>query len=107
MQTLPKSAVHGGMALVGLGAFAAGVVLVRVLRPWDESWQACLLLMAWIALLVLGIDLLWNRVYRRASTGLDAAHHDPSVRRTAVKLLGLVGTLAALALAYMVFPVYD
>ncbi|HEY1991067.1 MAG TPA: isoprenylcysteine carboxylmethyltransferase family protein [Gammaproteobacteria bacterium] len=106
MQTLPKSAVHGGMALVGLGVFAAGVVLVRLLRPWDQAWQACLLLMAWIALLVLGIDLAWNKVHRRASTGLDPAHHDPSFRRTAVKLLGLLGSLGLLAVAYLVFPVY-
>lgn len=107
MQTLPKSAVHGGMALVGLGAFAAGVVLVRVLRPWDQMWQPCLLLMAWVAVLILGIDLLWNKVHRRASTGLDLKHHDPSLARTGVKLLGLLGSLALPALAYAVFPVYS
>lgn len=106
MQTLPKSAVHGGMALVGLGAFAAGLLLVRALRPWDQAWQACLLLMAWTAVLILGIDLAWNKVHRRASTGLDAAHHDPSLSRTAVKLLGLLGSLALPALAYFTFPYY-
>lgn len=107
MQTLPKSAVHGGMALIGLGAFAAGLLLVRALRPWDQAWQACLLLMAWTAVLILGIDLAWNKVHRRASTGLDPARHDPSLARTAVKLLGLVGSLALPALAYFTFPFYS
>ena len=107
MQSLPKSAVNGGMALVALAGFAAGVALVRALRPWDEAWQACLLLMAWLALLMLGVDVVWNKVHRRPSTGLDPARHDPSLPRTAVKLLGLLANLALLALAYAVFPVYD
>ncbi|HSN16949.1 MAG TPA: isoprenylcysteine carboxyl methyltransferase [Gammaproteobacteria bacterium] len=107
MQTLPKSAVHGGMALVGLAVFVTGVVLVRALRPWDEAWQASLSLMAWIAVLLLGSDMAWNKVHRRASTGLDAAQHDPSWSRTGVKLLGLVITLGLLGAAYMIFPVYD
>ena len=107
MQTLPKSAVHGGMAFVGLAGFVTGVLLVRALVPWDETWQACLLLMAWVAVLLLGVDLVWNKVHRRASTGLDPARHDPSLSRTGVKLLGLVTSLGLLAVAYMVFPVYD
>ena len=106
MQTLPKSAVHGGMALVGLSAFATGALLVRALRPWDESWQACLLLMAWVAVWLLGVDMAWNKVHRRASTGLDPMRHAPSLARTGVKLLGLLGSLAFPALAYLMFPVY-
>ncbi|HEY3644539.1 MAG TPA: isoprenylcysteine carboxylmethyltransferase family protein [Gammaproteobacteria bacterium] len=104
---LPKSAVHGAMALVGLVAFVTGLIGARVLAPWHYEWQACLAVMAWVALLLLGTDLLFNRVYRRPSTGLDPAHHDPSLRRTLVKLLGLVGTLALLDLGYMGFPVYS
>jgi len=107
MQTLPKSAVHGGMALIGLGAFVAGIALVRALAPWYEIWQACLLLMLCVAVFLLGIDLVWNRVHRRASTGLDFAYDDPSFARTAVKFLGLIGSFAFLALGYLIFPVYS
>lgn len=105
--TLPKSAVHGAMALVGLLAFGTGLLGVRALAPWQHEWQACLAVLAWVALLLLGTDLLFNRVYRRASTGLDFSHHDPSLKRTAVKFLGLLGTLAPLALAYLGFPLYS
>jgi hypothetical protein len=103
----PKSAVHGAMALVGLAAFGSGIWGARALAPWPEVWQACLAVMAWVALLLLGTDLLFNRVHRRASTGLDFSRHDPSLQRTAVKSLGLLGTLAAIALAYLGFPLYS
>ena len=103
----PKSAVHGAMALVGLAAFASGIWGARALAPWQQAWQAGLAVMAWVALLLLGSDLLFNRVYRRASTGLDFTHHDPSLQRTGVKFLGLLGSLAMLALAYLGFPLYS
>ena len=105
--SLPKSAVHGAMALVGLAAFGSGIWGARALAPWPQEWQACLAVLAWVALLLLGCDLLFNRVYQRASTGLDFGHHDPSLKRTATKLLGLFGTLAAIALAYLGFPLYS
>lgn len=105
--SLPKSAVHGAMALVGLAAFGTGLLGARTLAPWQYTWQPCLAVMAWVAMLLLGTDLLVNRVHRRASTGLDFTHHDPSLQRTAVKLLGLLGTLALLDLGYMGFPLYS
>lgn len=103
----PKSAVHGAMALVGLAAFASGILGARALAPWQHEWQACLAVMAWVALLLLGTDLLFNRVYRRASTGLDFTHHDPSLKRTATKILGLLATLALLDVGYLSFPLYS
>jgi hypothetical protein len=107
MQTVPKSAVHGGMALLGLAAFVLGIWLVRALRPWDSAFMPSLLLMSVVAVALLGADLLFNRVHRRASTGLDFARHDPSLARTAVKLLGLLGSMAFVAVGYLVFPVYS
>ena len=104
---LPKSAVHGGMALVGLAAFASGLLLVRALRPWGDTAESALALMAWMALFVWGTDLFWQKVYRRVSTGLDPAHHDPSLARTAVKFLGLLGSLGFVALGYWMFPAYS
>ena len=106
-QLLPKSAVHGAMAVVGLLAFGAGLWLVRALRPWGETWQPCLMLVLWTGVILLGADMLWNGVQLRASTGLDRGHHDPSLRRSAVKLLGLLGSLAFVALGYLVFPTYS
>src|SRR5690348_6865176 len=107
MQTLPKSAVHGGMALVGLAAFATGLVGVRMLRPWSDTACASLALVAWMALCLCGTDMVFNRVHRRASAGLDAAAPDPSFARTAVKLLGLAGSLGFVVLGYWMFPAYS
>jgi len=104
--TLPKSAVHGAMALVGLAAFVTGLCGARALAPWPYEWQACLAVMAWVTVLLLGADLAVNRVHRRASTGLDFTRRDPSLERTAVKFLGLLATLALLGLGYMSFPLY-
>ena len=103
---LPKSAVHGAMAVVGLLAFGAGLWLIRGLRPWGGTWQPCLLLLLWNGAMLLGADMLWNGVQLHASTGLDRRRHDPSLARTAVKFLGLLGSLGFLALGYLTFPVY-
>jgi protein-S-isoprenylcysteine O-methyltransferase Ste14 len=104
---LPKSAVHGSMAVVGLLAFGAGLWLVRAMSPWADIWRPCLLLLLWIGVVLLGVDMIWNGVHLRASTGLDRRRHDPSVRRTAVKFLGLLGSLGFVALGYLTFPVYS
>jgi protein-S-isoprenylcysteine O-methyltransferase Ste14 len=67
---------------------------------------ACLLAMA----VPIGIvDVVWNKVYRRRSAGLDGPGTEPlAVRlpRVAVKLLGLWVTLALIALAYWALPEY-
>ena len=95
------------MAAVGLAAFALGLLGVHALAPWVNAWQPCLLVMAWVALLLLGLDLILNRVHLRSSTGLDFTRYDPSLPRTAVKFLGLVGSLAFLAVGYLAFPAYS
>jgi protein-S-isoprenylcysteine O-methyltransferase Ste14 len=106
-QTLPRSAVHGAMAVVGLLAFGAGAWLLRAERPWGQIWQPCLLLIIWVGILLLGADLVWNGVHLRPSTGLDRRYHDPSLSRTAIKFLGLLGSLGLVALGYLLFPVYS
>jgi protein-S-isoprenylcysteine O-methyltransferase Ste14 len=67
---------------------------------------ACLLAMA----VPIGIvDVVWNKVDRRRSAGLDGPGTEPlAVRlpRVAVKLLGLWLTLALIALAYWALPEY-
>ncbi|HEY4127625.1 MAG TPA: isoprenylcysteine carboxyl methyltransferase [Gammaproteobacteria bacterium] len=106
-QTLPRSAVHGSMAVVGLLAFGAGAWLIRAERPWSGAWQPCLLLLFWVGILILGADLIWNGVHLRASTGLDHKHHDPSLGRSAIKFLGLMGSMGLVAVGYLIFPVYS
>ena len=58
------------------------------------------------ALATFAVDLGLFGAHRRPSTGLDLAHDDPSVARSATKLLGLVASLAAIGGLYALFPEY-
>jgi len=52
------------------------------------------------------VDLGWQRVHLRPSTGLNFGHDDPSRSRTLVKYVGLLGSLGFVALLYWLFPEY-
>ena len=62
--------------------------------------------MAMTATTIIVVDLLWQRVHLRASTGIDFAHDDPSWKRTWTKFAGLLGSLGFIAFLYWVLPEY-
>ncbi|MGH8283610.1 MAG: hypothetical protein ACRESE_07160, partial [Gammaproteobacteria bacterium] len=106
MQSRVKSAVHGGVALSGLAAFLLGIGILWYFKPFTNSVHACLFLVALVAIAISMADLFWQRVHRRASTGLDFSKHDYSMSRTATKLLGLLGSFGFIGLLYWLFPEY-
>jgi protein-S-isoprenylcysteine O-methyltransferase Ste14 len=53
------------------------------------------------------IDMYVYRVYLRPSTGLDFAKYNPSLSRSVIKCLGLVGTFGLLFFLYWVLPEYN
>jgi hypothetical protein len=68
----PVSATHPLIALSGLAAFFAGIVVLSLLRPFQMvAYDAALLILV-IALGVFVPDMLWRRVWRNPSAGLDA-----------------------------------
>ena len=104
---LQPSATHPVVAGAGAMAFVVAAALLHTLRPFgNDSVAGALCLLAATAAPIVLLDLVWQRVYRRSSTGMQLAHDDPSWRRTALKYLGLLATLGALAGLYALFPEY-
>jgi hypothetical protein len=55
---------------------------------------------------IFGLDLFWQKVYLRLSTGLDFAVRHPNWPRSLLKLLGLLSSLGFVGLLYWLFPEY-
>jgi len=94
--------------LTALATFASMILFCRsgVIDTTDAVRALLLCLGAAVAPMVL-LDLVLLRVHRRPTTGLAfAGRHPLHPRRVAVKLLGLVATLACCALAYWTLPEY-
>lgn len=104
---LPQSATHGMVGAVGLAAFLLGLVIIRIDRPFgDNVVHGALFIIAITALAIFLIDLFWQKVYRRPSTGMDFTLDRPSWSRALVKFAGLLGSLGFIALGYWLFPEY-
>jgi hypothetical protein len=101
----PRSVTSFGLNLVGP---LAALVAFYVLRERHQSGPAAVLAVCAAGVLpIVLLDLWVLRVHRRASTGLDwDKPATPDAGRVATKLVGLVATVAPLALAYWVFPEY-
>lgn len=52
------------------------------------------------------IDLSWQKVHLRPSTGLDFSYDNPSWGRTLIKFAGLLGSMGFIAFLYWLFPEY-
>ena len=106
----PASATHPGVALAGLVAFLAAVLVLRVDRPFGNGEHSvvhsALFLIGVTAGTIFLLDLIWQKVHLRASTGLDFDRDDPSWQRSLTKLAGLLGSLGFVALFYWLLPEY-
>lgn len=103
----PASATHSITALFGLLAFVLSLAILKIYTPFAGNIVfSCLFVIACITTTIFFIDLFFNRVYLRASTGLNFQKSDPSWSRLRIKCLGLVGSLGFVILAYCLFPEY-
>ncbi|WP_087722177.1 isoprenylcysteine carboxylmethyltransferase family protein [Pandoraea sp. PE-S2T-3] len=103
----PRSATHGAVGAAGFVAFLLSLILLRAYRPFgDDMVASALFMVGMTSATVLLVDLLWQKTYRRASTGLSFERDDPSWSRTLVKFTGLLGSLGFVALLYWLFPEY-
>ena len=106
----PVSATHAGVAFAGLVAFLVAVMVLRVDRPFGNGEHSvvhsALFLIGVTAGTIFLLDLLWQKVHLRASTGLDFGRDDPSWQRSLTKLAGLMGSLGFVALLYWLLPEY-
>lgn len=103
----PQSATHGVVAAVGLLAFLLAVAIVRVDHPFGENVvNSALFVMGGTAGAIFLLDLIWQKVHLRPSTGMDFSHHDPSMLRSLTKVAGLLASMGFVALLYWLFPEY-
>jgi protein-S-isoprenylcysteine O-methyltransferase Ste14 len=103
----PSSATHPWVALAGAAAFLAAIAFVVNVEPFahDLAYSAMLVIAITSAVIFL-LDLGWQKVQRRPSTGMDLAFDDPSWPRTLTKFLGLLASIGAVGFAYWLFPEY-
>lgn len=103
----PASATHWGVAAIGLIAFLVSIIIVRADRPFgDDIVRSALFVITVTAVAVFILDLFWQKVYRRPSTGLDFGYDNPSWQRSLIKYLGLLGSMGFVAFLYWLFPEY-
>src|SRR5690606_3421557 len=109
----PESVTSFPITVVGLvGLFAAIWFLRehfggRFLNQTEVGFAALIVCVA--ALLpVLLLEMLVLKTWKRPSTGLDwSKPFDFNLSRLVYKIIGFLVTIAALALLYWLFPVYD
>lgn len=103
----PRSATHGAVAAVAAIAFLASVALVVLAHPFaHDAVPSAMLVIGVTTLAIFAVDLGWQRVYRRPSTGLDLAYDDPSWSRTLVKYVGLLASAGLVGACYWLLPQY-
>lgn len=80
---------------------------MRVVNPFQGVLVlSAMTIMASVATAVCLVDVAWLKVHRSPSTGINWAHNQPSVRRSAVKYLGLLGSMGFVGGLYWLLPHY-
>ncbi len=103
----PASATHPWVAFAGLRAFLLAVTGLRWFKPFgDAIVLSALSVIAATALAALLTEVVWQKSYRRSSSGLNLAQRQPSLARSAVKYLGLLASLGFVGFLYWLFPEY-
>lgn len=103
----PASATHGLVASAALLAFLGALSFLRAFKPFgDQVVASALLLIGATAMAIFAVDLLWQKVHLRASTGLDFKLCQPSWRRSLTKMAGLLGSLGLVGFLYWLLPEY-
>ncbi len=75
-------------------------------KPFANIVHSALFLILLMAVAVFAVDLLAYKVHRRETTGLDFSRWTPSLARTGLKYLGLLGSLGFVAALYWLLPEY-
>ena len=104
---LPASATHNAVALAGISSLLACLAWVK----WQDPFNGQLLYTTLLLLLVpftsmTLLDIAWQKVHLRPTTGLSFAQHHLNIRRALIKYLGLLGTVGFLYGIYWLFPEY-
>lgn len=102
----PPSATHGSIVIVGLIVFLLSLFLMKFFRLFEDPVQSALFIIGITALVIFSVEFVFFKTYKRSSTGLNFQTSDPSWRRTAVKFVGLLGSMVFIGILYWLFPEY-
>lgn len=105
--SLPKSATHSMVAYLGITTLLGCLAWIKWVNPFNGQLvysTLLLLLIPFVSMTLL--DLAWQKVYRRPTTGLCLEQYCPNPSRTLTKYLGLLGTVGSLYFIYWLFPEY-
>ncbi|MFD1194179.1 methyltransferase family protein [Seohaeicola saemankumensis] len=106
-EQIPKSVTSAGVAWASVVSFTTTCAIVYLYRPFDHIVPSALFVLGSMVVTIFAVDVLVYKVHRRASTGMDYARPDLSLRRGLTKVLGLYATFGIIALLYAIFPVYQ
>jgi hypothetical protein len=103
---LPPSVTHFGINLIGLAIVLATIVVLRARHA--AVGDAVFALVMATALPIMLLDVVFLRVHRRDSTGIDwDKPFEFDAGRLATKLLGLAFVLVNIGIVYWAFPEYS
>jgi Isoprenylcysteine carboxyl methyltransferase (ICMT) family len=100
---LPASATHAVVAWSGALTMLASCALLNFWTPFSDIAYLALIVMGCAALGIFVPDLLWQKVHRRV---LNSAPGPVDPLRVATKYLGVIGSVAFVALLYWLSPEY-
>ena len=103
--TKPPTATAGMTGLLGLLAMIA-VTVITAGMDFPANVRTLIVIGSGAAAMI-AYEFLFLRTYRRETTGLDWSKWSPNLKRTAIKLFGLLFTLTLLASLYILFPEYE
>lgn len=105
--SLPQSATHGLIAFVGIASLLACLTWIKFSNPLNgDLLYSTLLLLAVPFFLMASLDLTWQKVHLRASSGLNFEQSNFNFHRALIKYIGLLSTIALLYFIYWLFPEY-
>lgn len=107
-QKIPKSVSNPIVVFIGFISLVASFLLLKNNQLFsDDIVKAALFSIVFTASIVFILDLVWQKVHLRSSTGLDFKYFSPSLSRSLIKLFGLLGTIGFVGLFYFLFPEYS
>jgi len=103
---LPVSATSNWIVWAAFGAWLGTILLVRSWKTSDTVLATLICTTAFVAVNYF-FDVLVLKVHKKQSSGLEwnAPHY--SLRRTAIKYLGLLASVAFVGFIYWLFPEYS
>ena len=105
--TLPPSVSNLGLNMIGFVCCLLTLMAIRFYAPETDILTLSVLAMLAVVIPIFIVELLVFKVQERPSAGLKKEAGEADPERVAVKIVGLIGTLAFRAFLYWVLPEYN